>query len=62
MCSSTCSHTLANFVSSQWLREELLPYLQKWEDSVSERKGFSPKAKTMMVLTKETRFGIRVIG
>lgn len=44
------------------LQEELLPYLQKWEDSVNERKGFSAKAKAMMVLTKETRFGIHVTG
>ena len=46
----------------QWLKAELLPYLQQWEKSVEKRVGFSPKAKSMMVISKETRFGIRVTG
>ena len=46
----------------QWLKDELLSYLQQWEKSVEKREGFSPKAKSMMVITKETRFGIRVTG
>ena len=29
---------------------------------MDKRDGFSPKAKSMMVLTKETHFGIRVTG
>jgi len=41
------------------LKEELLPYLQQWEDSVDQRVGFSAKQKAMMLLSKETRLGMR---
>jgi len=46
----------------QWLKEEFLQYLQDWEDSVEQRNGCTPKAKSMMLITKETRFGIRATG
>ncbi|XP_065892030.1 uncharacterized protein [Dysidea avara] len=42
------------------LKEEWLPYLQDWEDSVSKREGYSAKAKSMMLLSHETRLGIHV--
>jgi len=47
---------------SQWLKEELLPYLAEWDKSVAGRTGFSDKEKAMMVLTHETRLGIRITG
>ena len=46
----------------QWLKEEFLQYLQDWENSVGKRKGYTPKAKSMMLITQETRFGIRATG
>jgi len=52
------------FVSTlQWLKEEFLPYLQQWQQSVDAQKGpFTPKDKVMMVLTQKTRFGIHATG
>ena len=46
----------------QWLKEEFLPYLLDWEESVAKRKGYSKKEKAMMVLSNETRLGIQITG
>lgn len=46
----------------QWLKEEFLQYLQDWENSVEQRKRYTPKAKSRMLITKETRFGIYATG
>ena len=39
-----------------------MPYLKSWEKSVQEREGYTPQAKGMMLLAKETRDGIDVTG
>lgn len=44
------------------MKEEFLQYLKDWEDSVEMRKGYTPKAKSMMLIAQETRFGIRATG
>lgn len=50
------------YVCVQWLTEEFVPYLKQWEESVQKRVGFTPQAKGMMLLAKETRHGIDVTG
>ena len=46
----------------QWLKDEFIPYLKEWEDSVEKRNGCSPQSKSMMVLAKETCNGINITG
>ena len=36
--------------------------LKEWESSVEKRSGFSPQSKSMMVVAKETRDGIKITG
>ena len=47
---------------AQWLEKDFLGYLQKWEDMVKSRPGFSPSEKEKMLLTRETRVGIKITG
>lgn len=44
----------------KWLTEEFLGFLDNWEKSVKERKGFTNKEKKMMLLSIETRLGLRI--
>ena len=37
-------------------------YLQKWEQLVKNRPGFSPSEKDKMLLTRETRAGLKITG
>ena len=46
----------------QWLENEFLPYLDRWEKSVIDRQGFSDQAKKRMMLSTETLLGLRVTG
>ena len=46
----------------QWLTEVFLPYLEEWETSVSERSGFTKIEKGMMLLSRETRLGLKITG
>ena len=46
----------------QWLADEFIPYLKEWESSVGKRSGFSSQSKSMMVVAKETRNGIKITG
>ena len=39
-----------------------MPYLDNWERSVQEREGFSKAAKLKMLLSAETRLGLRITG
>ena len=42
---------------------EFLPYLQEWEKSVKKHKGdYSVKDRNMMLISKETRLGMKVTG
>ena len=42
--------------------EVFLPYLDEWETSVSERSGFTKIEKGMMLLSRETRLGLKITG
>lgn len=44
------------------MMDEFIPYLKSWEESVEKRNGFTPQAKAMMLLARETRQGIDVTG
>ena len=46
----------------QWLAEEFLPYLDGWEASVQGRKGLSIAEWNKMMLSAETRLGLRFTG
>ena len=46
----------------QWLEEEFLPYLDRWERSVQEREGFSVAEQNKMLLSAETRLRLKFTG
>ena len=50
------------FVTLQWFETQFFPYLNKWETSVKDRKGYTDSAKKMMTLSSETSEGIRIAG
>ena len=50
------------YVNLQWLKEDFLGYLDEWEDSVEQRKGFTASQKAMMLLSRETIEGLRTTG
>ena len=37
-------------------------YLTEWEESVEERECYSKAAKLLMLLSAETRLGLRITG
>lgn len=45
----------------QWLTERFLPYLDDWK-SVDGREGVTKAEKGMMLLSSETRLGLRITG
>ena len=50
-----------NFITLQWFKTQFFPYLNEWEQSVKDRKGFR-RRKKIMTLTSETSEGIRIAG
>ena len=50
------------FFHSQWLENDFLKYLDNWESSVSNRRGFSKAQKQTMMLSAATRYGLRMTG
>lgn len=46
----------------QWLQDDFLSYLDQWEDSVEKRGEFTKKQKEMMLLSSETRTGLKLTG
>ena len=48
----------------QWLQDVFIPYLDKWESSVKARPetSFSKSDKDRMLLSAETRLGLRMTG
>ena len=46
----------------QFLRNELLPYFNKWETGVAARIGFSKEERNLMLLSRESRHGITLTG
>ena len=57
----TC-HNLLIPLSLQWLKEEFLPYLERWQKSAQEREGFSDAEVEKMQLSDETLLGLRMTG
>ncbi len=51
---------LVHFI--QWLEETFLKYLEDWEKSVDARVGFSKAEKNKMMLSAETRLGLKFTG
>ena len=46
----------------QWIKNEFLPYLDNWEESVESRSGFTNGEKKRMMLSHETLLGLRMTG
>ena len=46
----------------QWLENDFIGCLNKWEDSAKSRTGFCEGEKVMMTLSRETSEGIRIAG
>lgn len=70
MVYSHSTHNLTASLFHQWLEEDFLGFLDGWEESVAQRKsfdkktrqGFTNKQKKMMLLSAETRLGLRITG
>ena len=50
------------YLMLQWLEEVFLPYLEAWERSVESREGFTAAQKQRMLLSSETRLGLKMKG
>ena len=46
----------------QWLLDVFLKYLDNLEKSVEKREGFAKEEKNLMILSHETRLGLRITG
>jgi len=44
------------------MKEVFLKYLDDWEKQVKERPGFSKEQKNLMLISQETRLGLRITG
>ena len=62
LCTKCVYHILLYPIYIQWLEEEFLPYLDRWEHSVKEREGFSVAEQNKMLLSAETRLGLKFTG
>eukprot|EP00731_Ephydatia_muelleri_P000111 Em0001g111a len=49
-----------DYLNSSRLTDVFLPYLDKWENCVDEREGFDKSQRSMMLLSKETRQGLKL--
>ena len=55
LISNTINHT-------KWVEEDFMGYLQKWEELVKNRPGFSLSERNKMLLNRETRARIKITG
>ena len=46
----------------QWLEREFLGYIKEWEKSIEMREGYSKTEKNKMLLSDETRKGLKMTG
>ncbi len=46
----------------KYLKNEFLPYLQKWKEGVTSRPGFKEEETNRMMLSKTTLAGIQISG
>ena len=53
---------MSKLIFLQWLSEDFIGFLDKWEECVNERDGFTNKEKKLMILSAETRHGLRITG
>ena len=44
------------------MKDVFLKYLDDWEKAVQERPGFSAEEKNSMLISHETRLGLRITG
>jgi len=51
-----CVHIL------QWLETDFLEYLEEWQKTVEQRKGFTASEKKTMLLSDETATGLKLTG
>ena len=54
--------SLAFLDLKQFLREEFLPYLKAWKESVKKREGHTAQERKMMIISQETLNGIHITG
>ena len=54
--------SLAFLDLKQFLREEFLPYLKAWKESVKKREGHKAQERKMMITSQETLNGIHITG
>ena len=61
---TTYVHVLIEFIICQWLEGDMMGYLEKWEESVTQREGYKDlkNEQNMMLLPLETRQGIQITG
>lgn len=57
-----CHYIISVCASLQWLKEDFIGYLDRWQESVSKREGFSKTEQNKMMLSEETRAGLRLTG
>ena len=46
----------------QWLKDHFLAYLCEWENSVKSRKTYTPAQRNKMLLSRQTREGLKITG
>lgn len=49
-------------IELQWLEDDFIGYLDAWEESVQALHGFTKTQKNKMLLSPETRLGLRTTG
>ena len=51
-----------NFIIIQWLKDTFLKYLEEWEREVMSLTSIDNKEKSRMLLSRETREGLKITG
>ena len=49
-------------MSVQWLKDGFLVYLSDWEKSVNSRTGYTLAERNKMLLSQQTREGLKITG
>lgn len=57
-----CLFKCFNILWVQWLENDFVGYLQKWQQSVDQREGFNKEEKKKMTLSTDTLKGIKMTG
>ena len=62
---SACEHAVSvntDYFPPQWLEGEFLSYLDDWEESVHGRTDIEKEDKDQLMISRETRTGLRMTG